>query len=338
MNDFNNLNNYSDMLRVVEIPMLFDYIRKDSCTMVNFETKTFIKNKQILIQNGKAVNGYVISDTAVTISDIEQLYEKYETSFPDKPTISIFRAKPESELKLSEIIYHENRSEAQELLAQTLLEGILNKSLIYPDNSQWFWQSEKHKNLIIPRWLFTDECHRTIAYKPQTLQENMLWSKNLVGKRLRKTLNPDATDKNIPLFKDYFLIMKEELLNHDMQQFFSDKNIQLLLKTYMLQIKNKTAKAKMGQYVTAVKNAKTPLYKTQAVTELINHGQYLNMPCSLPIWKCIYQNIIDYKTLLFITNFVPDAKPLHITTNLSDYTEQYIKDNLDAITDYVRHH
>ena len=305
--------------------------------MINFETKTLVKNKQILIQNGKAVNGYVLPDTVVTLSNIEQLYENYETSFPDKPTISIFRAKPEAELKLSEIVYNKNRSEQQELLEQTLLEGILNKSLVYPDETQWFWQSEKHKNLILPRWLFTNECHRTIAYKPQTLPENMLWGKNLVGKRLRKTLNQSMWQNTKLSFKDCFLILKEELLDHNMRRFFSNDNIQILLDAYVWQLKNKKVKAKMGQYASAIKNANTPISQQRAITDLLENGQCLAMT-NVPLkWKNIYQNIIDYKTLLFISTFIPNTEPLQMSGYLSTYTEQYIQNNLDAITDYVLH-
>ena len=305
--------------------------------MINFETKTFIKNNKTLIKNGKAVNGYTISDKQVTLSDIELLYQEYETSFPDQQTIAMFPAKPESELKLSEIIYHKNRSETQEILEKTLLEGILNKSLIYPDDSKWFWQSAQHKNLIIPRWLFTDECHREIAYKPRILQENMLWDKNLVGRRLRKTLTENTLTTRIT-FKDCFTILKDELPATKMHNVISDDDINMLLSEYMKQIKKQETKARIGQYVADIKtHAKAGFHKRKAIDNLLQNDSYLNVQCHMPRWIDIYENAIDYKTLLFISTFVPDAQPLQLQDKLSDYTNSYIQNNLDAITDYIAH-
>lgn len=304
--------------------------------MINFETKTFVKNQKTLIKNGKAVNGYTISDKQITLSDIESLYQDYEASFPDKQVTSMFPAKPESELKLSEIIYNKNRSDAQEILEQTLLEGILNKSLIYPDDSKWFWQSTQHKNLIIPRWLFTDECHREIAYKPCILSENMLWDKNLVGRRLRKTLTENTLIVRIT-FKDCFTILKDELLATKTYNIISNNDINMLLSEYMKQIKKQETKARMGQYIAAIKHAKTVFYKRKAIEKLLQNGSYLNTQCNLPRWIEIYENAIDYKTLLFISTFVPNIPPLQPKGKLSDYTESYIRDNIDAITDYVIH-
>lgn len=303
--------------------------------MINFETKTFTQNGKILIKDGKSVNDYVISSKSVTWSDIESLYHDYETSFPNQTTVSMFYAKPESELTLSELIYGTNRSIAQETLELTLIEGILNKSLLYPDESKWFWQSTKYKNLIVPRWLFTDECHKNIAYKPQTLHENMLFDKNLVVRRLRQTLNTASPTIIDMSFKDCFLLLKEELLSNNLYKFFSDDIIDKLLTDYISHIKNQKAKAKTGQYVAAVKQAKNGSCKIKAVSILLEKGTHLTTICNLPEWYKIYMDFINYKTLIFIKAFVPDAKPLQFNTNIADCTESYIRDNLDAITNHI---
>lgn len=310
--------------------------------MIDFETKTLVKNGKILIQNGQTVNGYVLPDKTITLSDIESLYADYETSFPDKPLTSMFYAKPESELKLSEIVYNKTRSETQELLEQTLLEGILNQSLAYPDPRQWFWQSKIHENLILPRWLFTGECHRKIAYRPQHLDENMLWDKNLVGKRLRQAFWPEKTREHrehIPIsFKDCFCIAKEELMEHKRYRCVSEDAMNLLLSAYMKSIKKQNRKTDMGQYVSRIRQAKTTGYKLRAINDLIENTYHLTRPCLVPAWQNIYTDFIDEKTLLFIETFMPGADPLQISGRISDYTENYICGNLAVIKKYIDHH
>lgn len=307
--------------------------------MIDFEAKTLVKNGKILIQNGQAVNGYVLSDKTITLSDIESLYADYETSFPDKPLTSMFYAKPESELKLSEIVYNRTRSETQELLEQALLEGILNQSLVYPDPKQWFWQSKIHKNLILPRWLFTGECHRKIAYKPQPLDENMLWDKNLVGKRLRQAFQSERPPEHISIsFKDCFCIAKEELMEHKQHRYVSENAMNLLLSAYMKSIKKQNRKTDMGQYVSRIRQAKTTGYKLRAIDDLIENAYHLTRPCLVPAWQDIYTDFIDEKTLLFIEAFIPDVRPLQISGRISDYTEHYIHGNLAVIKEYIDHH
>lgn len=307
--------------------------------MIDFETKTLVKNGKILIQNGQAINGHVLSDKTIALSDIESLYADYETSFPDKPLTSMFYAKPESELKLSEMVYNKTRSETQELLEQTLLEGILNKSLVYPNPEQWFWQSKIHENLILPRWLFTEECHRKIAYQPQPLDENMLWDKNLVGKRLRKAFQSEKPPEHIPIsFKDCFCIAKEELMEHKRYKYVSENAMNLLLSAYMKSIKKQNKKADTGQYVSRIRQAKTTGYQLRAIDDLIENAYHLTRPCLVPAWQNIYTDFIDEKTLLFIEAFIPDAKPLQISGRISDYTEHYICDNLAVIKEYIDHH
>lgn len=304
--------------------------------MVDFETRTLIKNEKTLIQKGQPVNGYVLPDKTITLSDIEYLYADYETSFPDRQTESVFYAKPEEKLTLTDIVYGKNRSETQEQLEQTLLEGILNQSLIYPDNTKWFWQSSEHENLIIPRWLFTQECHRKIAYRPQPLKENMLWDKNLVGKRLRKSLNTGRQpDMSILSFKDCLLMIKEELMEHEHHPHISDTNMQSLLSEYMKNIKNNDMKAGTGQYVSCIKNAKTAACKIRAINSLLENAPYLSKTCILPEWQKIHTDFVDRRTLLFIETFIPGARPVQISGTLTDYTEDYIRENLTVITDYV---
>ena len=84
------------------------------------------------------MNGYTIPDTAVTLSKLEELYAAYKTSVPygKKGRSKYFYAKEETELTNDQLIYGANRQQAREALELTLLIGILNKTLTWPDDTR----------------------------------------------------------------------------------------------------------------------------------------------------------------------------------------------------------
>lgn len=311
--------------------------------MVNFDTRTLQIGETLLIENGEPVNGHVISETSVTLEDIEQLYTVYETSFPDKPCSSMFRAKPENELSLSEMVYSENRSMAQQQLEQTLLEAIISHNLIYPDKNKWFWQSQKNHNLIIPRWIFTQECHRNIVYKENKSTENELWDRNVVGRRLRKSLNTETTENNCfsnMTIKECLMTIKEEITEREPVKFFTDEIIEDILIQYMNNIPKQwnRKKATIGQYISRIRKAKTPLFKIRAIDDFLENNMLTNISCQSEKWQKAYENFVDYRTLMFIKEFVPNVTPISISGNIKDYTEKYIMDNLEPIKEYVVTH
>lgn len=123
---------------------------------INIETRTAKTGNRFLIKNGRPMNGYTIPDTAVTLSKLEELYAAYKTSVPygKKGRSKYFYAKEETELTNDQLIYGANRQQAREALELTLLIGILNKTLTWPDDTIWFWQSEKDPDLVIlKKWV-----------------------------------------------------------------------------------------------------------------------------------------------------------------------------------------
>ena len=84
------------------------------------------------------------------------MIETYKHSVPNgmRRQRKFFRALPESELSTEDLIAGENRQKAKEKLEMAVLEGSLNGSLKWPDNTKWFWQSEKDPDLIVlKKWI-----------------------------------------------------------------------------------------------------------------------------------------------------------------------------------------
>ncbi len=309
--------------------------------MVNFDTQTMTVNDKTLIQNGTPVNGYVLTDEQVTLSKIEQLFAVYETSFPDKKEPSLFPAKPEQELSMNDIVYAPDRSAAKQELEQTLFIGIVNKSLTYPNMQNWFWQSDKNKNLVVPRWLFTQECHRSIAFHQNHSQENELWDRNLAGRRLRYILNTSACKgtENMTI-KDCFLTIKEELSEHNTEKIFTDQIIDQLLVYYFNSLPKRLHKRKavIGQYIARIRKARTALYKIRAIDAFLENCPCLNVTCTRNEWNTAYRKFVDYRTAMYIAKFICTETQPAMISNIAANLEDYVKDNFDTINQYIVTH
>lgn len=123
---------------------------------VNLNTKSAKKDGKTIIENGIPQNGYEINKTPVSFADIEELYDVYKHSVPNrmKRQRNYFRALPENELRTEDLIAGESRQVAKENLEMAVLEGGLNGSLKWPDDGRWFWQSEKDPDLIVlKKWV-----------------------------------------------------------------------------------------------------------------------------------------------------------------------------------------
>lgn len=123
---------------------------------VDFTSHTVKANGKTLIDKGIPVNGFVLSTDTVTLDHIENLYQLYKHSVPNQIRYKkcYFKALPAEKLNVSDLIKGENRQAAKENLEMTLITGILNGSLKWPDPKKWFWQSEKDKDLILLREWF----------------------------------------------------------------------------------------------------------------------------------------------------------------------------------------
>lgn len=120
---------------------------------VDLNTQTVKRNKTILIQNGVPVGNYNIDTAPVTFDRLELLYEQYKHSVPNgvKYKCSYFKALCADDLTTDELTNGANRQTAKEQLELTLIAGILNGSLVWPDDTKWFWQSEKDKDFVLLR-------------------------------------------------------------------------------------------------------------------------------------------------------------------------------------------
>lgn len=118
---------------------------------VNLKSKSLIKNNIILILNGTPQGDYKLPNDKITIEKIESLYQIYKHSVPNKIKYRkpYFKALSEKELSVQDLITGANRQQAKENLETTLLIGILNGSLTWPDETKWFWQSKTDKDLIL---------------------------------------------------------------------------------------------------------------------------------------------------------------------------------------------
>lgn len=126
-------------------------------TIIDLKTKSVKRGKTYLIKNGKPISNFKIRTSPVTFSEIEDLYETYKYSVPDgtRSKRPYFYALGPEQIPTIKMINGANRQKAKEDLELTLLMGILNKSLKWPNQKQWFWQSEKDKDLILLREWFT---------------------------------------------------------------------------------------------------------------------------------------------------------------------------------------
>lgn len=126
-------------------------------TIIDLKTKSVKRGKTYLIKNGKPISNFKIRTSPVTFSEIEDLYEIYKYSVPDgtRNKRPYFYALGPEQIPTIKMINGANRQKAKEDLELTLLMGILNKSLKWPNQEQWFWQSEKDKDLILLREWFT---------------------------------------------------------------------------------------------------------------------------------------------------------------------------------------
>lgn len=121
--------------------------------MINVDliTKSMTDGSRILIENGQPRNGYKIPDINVTFDMLDKLYSIYKTSVPDgiHYKYNYFKVNTDKDFDVFALAAGAIRKDAKEKLETTLLFGILNGSLKWPNAAHWFWQSAKDKDFII---------------------------------------------------------------------------------------------------------------------------------------------------------------------------------------------
>lgn len=118
---------------------------------VDLTEHTAVKDRRPFIRNGSAVNGYTIRPEPVTVQELEQAYQAFKTSVPANnwDRSRYFYAKQASELTTRQLITGQNRQNAKEALELLVLEGILNGSLQWPKELEWFWQPGSDPDLVL---------------------------------------------------------------------------------------------------------------------------------------------------------------------------------------------
>lgn len=126
--------------------------------VIDMKTHTVTNGKKTLIKNGKPQNGFQISTEPVSFSQLEELYQTYKHSVPDGlyHKRNYFKALPFEQLSEKDLIQGANREKSRETLEMALITGILNGSLVWPDDTKWFWQSSSDKDFILLKdWFVT---------------------------------------------------------------------------------------------------------------------------------------------------------------------------------------
>ena len=93
---------------------------------------------------------------AETFDYLEELYATYKRSVPDtiKYKHKYFKALTSQQMTLKDLVTGANRQKAKEQLEMAILTGVINGSLKWPDDSKWFWQSEKDKDFVLlKKWI-----------------------------------------------------------------------------------------------------------------------------------------------------------------------------------------
>lgn len=123
---------------------------------IDLEQKTVKDGNIYLIYKGQPQNGYVLDDTIITFEYLETLYNVYKHSVPNSKTCKkcYFKALSYDELSTKDLITGENREKSKEKLELAVITGVLNKSLVWPDETKWFLQSENDKDFVIlKKWI-----------------------------------------------------------------------------------------------------------------------------------------------------------------------------------------
>lgn len=119
--------------------------------IIDLTNKNLKENGKDLIKEGIPQKGYQIDANPVTWEQLEDCYHEYKYSMPNGVSYkrNYFKALDYDELEIEYLVNGANRTKAKEKLELTLLTGILNKSLSWPDERKWFWQSEKDRDFVV---------------------------------------------------------------------------------------------------------------------------------------------------------------------------------------------
>jgi hypothetical protein len=124
---------------------------------ISFENRNLKINNRCIIKDGQYEGVLTLpqTDTLTALKNIETLYNYYRNSIPsarsEAKRKTYFQALPESQLTDEDMLYGQQRDEAQFKLELYVLCYILNGSLVWDEfaKDKWFWQSPNVEGLIL---------------------------------------------------------------------------------------------------------------------------------------------------------------------------------------------
>ena len=122
------------------------HVEKGSKPRVDFIKKKFYLNrKEVNVEDETTVNN--------PLEVIESLYQNFKRSYPSDMSChhmhDYFKALTAEEMTDAEMVNGEERVVARARLEATFLCMVLNGSLTWENNNQWFWKSKNDPDLII---------------------------------------------------------------------------------------------------------------------------------------------------------------------------------------------
>lgn len=126
---------------------------------INFEKRTCRVNGKVVLSEEDKPKSDRVTSIEVILSTIEGCYHDYKHSVPSERSEShrryYFKALPEKKLSDKDMMYGQRREVARCKLELYILRRLLDGQLYWnPSWGNWFWQSEKDKDLVILRsWI-----------------------------------------------------------------------------------------------------------------------------------------------------------------------------------------
>lgn len=130
---------------------------------INFEKRTCRLNGKVVMSEDIPPTQKGFETTEGILRAIEKKYRNYKHSVPSERSEShrrhYFKALPEKELSDDDMMYGKRREVAQCDLELYILWHLLKGYLKWDESwGNWFWQSEKDKDLVILRkWIEPDK-------------------------------------------------------------------------------------------------------------------------------------------------------------------------------------
>lgn len=136
---------------------IVDEVAKGARFSVDFKKRVCrVNGKVVLCSDDRERVSSGVDSVESLLMLIEMYYCRYKRSVPSERSEhrgrSYFKALPERELSDHDMMYGEQREEARCRLELTVLIGLLDGTLAWQKEwGNWFWQSDKDKDLVILR-------------------------------------------------------------------------------------------------------------------------------------------------------------------------------------------